>query len=212
MKKTIYSLSVLFLSLLLFVGANGQSVTETQVKYQKERVNGFVGSYNLGKKDLQKVANDYFSKNITGKSSKDNGYTKYNRAYWSVTRTNQSDVYYKVDGNKNKGTLTVLVTDGNGRFVSSQSSPETSVAIKNFLGNLVDNVDSYSLNQDIESRKKDLSKLEKKQEKALKSEKKMKSQVEKLQKKIEKNKTDYETQATEIEKVKKELEDLRAQN
>lgn len=199
---------------LVFITPNlfAQNVKEAAVSFQKQNVNGFSADYNIGKSDLEKVAAEYFAKNINVKRGKAKPFYVFRGGNWTaVPSLSQGDVYYSVSGSKSNSTLTVLVSKGYDNYVSRSTDPNISTEVANFFSSFQQEIDKYTLKQRIAEQETLIKKLEKEQASYTKEDKKLKDKIKSIEKDIENNNKKNEKQLAEIEKQKQTLADLKSQ-
>ncbi|MCK9481576.1 MAG: hypothetical protein M0R38_07445 [Bacteroidia bacterium] len=211
MLKKISSVILLWMFSMSINQVFAQRVNETKLSFNKQDVASYSIEYDVSKADLQQVAESYFGKNINGKKSKAEGFVQYIAASWSIMPFDKGDIYYKVEGNKKKSTLIILVSMGYDNFVSSSTEPKVLASLSMFASEFQKEIEAYQLNAKIVAQEKKINDLEKDYKKKMKKERKYSKKIDKLNKKIGKNKNKYESIASEIDKQKQFLEDLQKQ-
>lgn len=208
MKKIIIAASIAFATLMA-VDASAQNARETQVSYMKNNVTAFSADYNVPKKVLQEVAENYFKDNIKGKQLKSKDFRLFKGVNWeTVLGQDKGDVYYKVEGKKNKSTLTLMVSKGYDNFVSGSSDAQVANNAKNFLNGFGDALLKYNKSQAIEDQKKLIEKTEKEHKGMESDQKKLEKKIADMQKELESMKKKVADKETEVKKEKSKLVEI----
>lgn len=208
MNRVILNLSLAIGLALFSVNVQAQKVVETGISYNKQNINGFVGSYNIPSKDLSTIADAYFAKNIKGKKKKNKGFSVFQGVNWPAVPLEIGDVYYSVSGKKNESSLSVMVSKGYDNFITSASDAEIAAAVQRFFTDFNKDIEAFYLAHKIEAQKELIVKLEKEHQDGLKVEEKLKKDIVSIEKDIEKNKAAYNAKAAEVEAAKKVLSEL----
>lgn len=207
-KQFLYISAIAFLSIFTTVNVYAQAPKETQVTYMKKVTNAYAKEFNISKGDLEDVVEKYFKDNFKGKRLKSNGYYLYKGVDWAEVSTEKLDVYYKVGGGKRNATLTIMVSKGYDNFISSQSSPQISAEVMNFLNTFQVKIDDFNrkataaaLAKEIEKKEKDLKSFDK-------EEKKLQDKIKDIEKDIERNAKKRAEAIDNLEKEKARLQSM----
>lgn len=146
---------------------NAQSVQETTVKFDKNTVNAVVAEYKRPESVMEDALKVQLDKEDLGKSGKKKGYILYSNTTWKRIGMYSLDVYFKVEGNKSRSTITVLVSKGYNNFVNPAVSPEIISKVKEFLMGLESTATDVQFALDVEAQKELVADAEKQYNRAL---------------------------------------------
>lgn len=140
------------------------------------------------------------------KKNKTDGFYVFNKVTLPSVSTQTLDMYFKVvkknNQEKNNSTVYLLVSNGNGNFVSPESDSALWSSSQMFLNSFVEKTTAYSLEQDISEME---AKLKKSQNNLVALQKDEKA----LADKIQSNQQEQKTQQMNIENQSKSLEELK---
>jgi hypothetical protein len=209
MKKVIATLG---LALASVIAVQAQNAHEAIVKYDKIQANGVVAEYDRPKSVIEEALKKELEKEGLGKSKSSKGYDLYAGTTWSNISTDKVDAYFKVEGKKNKSTVTVLISKGYDNFVNANSDMATIENVKKFLNNLNVGADKVQLGLDIKAQEEVVKKAEKNYNNSVNDGKSLLSDKEKIEKKIAENNTDQQQKQNALNETKAKLDQLKASN
>lgn len=185
---------------ILFSGVVfGQNARETTIKLNKVQQNAMIAGYDASPKITEDALKAYLDKAVIGKMKKSKGFYTFTKSVWSEISNETADIYFKVDGRKDKSTIAVLYSKGYDNFISSSTDPQTSAKIATFLNNFNAVLNAYLHTLDVEKQTSLVSDQNDDLKKAMSKSEDYKSDISKLQNKLEDNNK-------EIEKLQKQLE------
>lgn len=124
------------------------------------------------------------------------------------------DLYFKVDRKsrkeKEQSNITMLVANGEERFVSSESESQIFESATEFLNGFTSHSATYKLNVDVQAQQSVLKAAEAKYTRLQEDEKALIKKIKELEENLKSNRQNQETQVKVIEAEKIKLEDLRA--
>lgn len=193
-------INILMIVAMLFSGVVfGQNVRETTIKLQKVQQNAMIADYEASPSITTDALKEYLDKAIVGKMKKSKGFYSFTKATWSAVSNETADIYFKVEGKKNKSTIAVLYSKGYDNFISSASDPETSAKIANFLNNFNTVLNAHIHTLDVEKQTKVVNNQNDDLKRAISKSEDYKKEISNLQNKLADNDKD-------IEQLKKQLE------
>lgn len=140
------------------------------------------------------------------KKNKTDGFYVFNKVSLPSLGTQTLDMYFKVvqknKEEKNNSTVYLMVSNGNGNFVSPESDSALWNSSQMFLNGFVEKTTAYSLEQDISEMEAKLKKSQNYLASLQKEEKEMTD-------KINENREEQKTQEMNIQNQSKSLEDLK---
>jgi hypothetical protein len=210
MKKVLKTL-VLSLAVTSSSVAFAQNARETSTKFGKDVHNAVVADYDVPVKLITDALKDRLEKEGLGKMKSTNGFMAYMGTLWNSVSGDKLDVYFKVEGKKDKSTITVMVSKGYDNFVTSTSDSITIANIKTFLNNFMDHANAFQLNLDIKAQEDVVIKTEKDLNSIKKDGTNLIEQKEKLEKKIVENDNKQTLKQRDLDEAQKQLNDLKAQ-
>ncbi len=170
---------------------------EAAVSYNKTNANGYVVNVEGDKKILTTSLDDYFKKAFNAKSTSTKGFKVFRGVSWPEVASDKLDVYYKVDGKRNKNTVTVLVSKGYDNFISGASDPAIADGVKNFMNTIQAKTVSASIANAVATAQKIVDEAQKDYDKVAKKE----SELRKSKEKIEKELLDQQKKLADKEKT-----------
>jgi len=147
------------------------------------------------------------------KKNKIDGFYVFNGISLSALSPQKLDMYFKVvqksNEEKNHSTLYMLVSKGNGSFVSPDNDPALWDSSKLFLNSFVDKTTAYSLEQDITTQENIVKDSKDKLTSLQKEEKDLSDKIKKYQDNLLSNQDNQKNQQQDITNQLKLLEDLK---
>ena len=178
----------MFATLALVISTSGhlfaQDAKETTVKYNKVNQNALIATYDQPAEVTEAALKERLSKDGLTRMKSSGGYMAYSGVIWSPVSTDKMDVYFKVEGKKDKSTITVLASKGYDNFVSSANDPVTVSQIKRYLNGFAVHANAYNLGLSIKAQEDVIRKAEKAYNNSVEANKDLLAQKEKLEKKI----------------------------
>ena len=126
-------LCLLGLSLLSALPAIAQDAHESSVRFKKEDRSGVVAAYDAPKDVVEAALEAKLQSIRLGKRHKESGYWKFEGVSWPEISANKMDVYFDIERHKGKSEITMLVSPGNGNFVTTATDPQIVEGMKAFL-------------------------------------------------------------------------------
>lgn len=207
MKKLIALLGFSFL--LGNVEMNAQSIQETKLKFDKNNVNAVVAEYKRPESVMEDALKEQLEKEGFGKYDKKKGYWSYINTNWKRTGNLSLDIYFRVDGNKNKSTVTVLVSKGNNNFTSSATDPEIINTVREFLNNLERTATDVQFALDVEAQREVVADAEKRYNRALSDSTDLVNEKQKLENKIVQQSSEVQSKRGELDQHKQKLDAMK---
>jgi len=203
-------------SLALLVAAAGtvmaQQVRETAVKFNKTSEPALVAEYDKPAGIVEAALKDRLEKEGLGKMKSSKGFMTYKGVLWNSVSSDKLDVYFRVEGKKDKSAVTVLVSKGYDNFISSGSDARTMDNVRAFLGGFMAHAQAYQLGLDIKAQEEAIRRAEKAYNSSVDNNKDLLAQKEALEKKIAENNNDQLLKQKALEEEKKKLGDLKARS
>src|SRR6218665_2010544 len=189
MKKMLNALT-LVMALAIGGTATAQNAHESSVKFNKTNENAVVADYEKPADIVEAALKKQLeSEGLTkGKNSK--GYLTFSGIQWSKVSNEKVDVYFKVEGKKEKSTVTVFISKGYDNFISSGSDSRAIDNVKGFLNGLVHHATAHQHSLNIAAQEEAIKKAEKAYNSSSESGKDLIAQKEKLEKRIAENTTE----------------------
>ncbi len=185
MKRTFYTVAVAILAMNTPIIVSAQNAHEAAVKFNKNDENAVVAEYSNAPDVVKYVLKDRLEKEEIGKMRSSDGFMYYQGAVWNAISGSKLDYYFKVDGRKNKATISVLISEGYDNFISSGNDPSTIDNIKAFLNNLAYQISDYQKTLDIQAQEETVKKAEAFEEKIADKQAKLQKEQAKKQKTLE---------------------------
>lgn len=209
MKKVFTSLA-----LALAIAATGtvsaQNAHESSVKFNKTNENAVVADFDKPADIVEAALKDRLEKEGLGKMKSSKGFMSYSGVLWNSVSSDKLDVYFKVEGKKDKSSISVLVSKGYDNFITSGSDSRTIDNVKAFLNGFMANANAYQLGLNIKAQEEAVKKAEKAYSNATDDNKDLLSQKEKLEKKIAESNNDQTLKQKALDEAKKKLDDLKS--
>lgn len=207
MKKLIALLSCSFL--LGSMNTNAQSIQETTLKFDKNNVNAVVAEYKRPESVMEDALKVQLEKEGFGKYDKKKGYWSYINTNWKRTGNLSLDIYFKVDGNKSKSTITVLVSKGYNNFTSSATDPEIINTVREFLKNLEGTATDVQFALDVKAQQEVVADAEKRYNRALSDSTDLVNEKQKLENKIVQQSSEIQTKRGELDQHRQKLDAMK---
>jgi hypothetical protein len=208
MKNTIKSIA-LVLAIAATGTATAQNAHESSVKFNKTNENAVVADFNKPAEVVEAALKDRLEKEGLGKMKSTKGFMSYAGTLWNSVSSDKLDVYFKVDGKKDKSTVSVLVSKGYDNFITSGSDAKTIDNVKAFLNGFVTYTNSYQLGLDIKAQEEAIKKAEKAYSNSVDNNKDLLAQKEKLEKRIAESNNEQILKQKALDEEKKKLNDLK---
>jgi len=208
MKKILTSLT-LVCALALSVSA--QNAHESSVKFNKTNENAVVADFDKPAEVVEAALKDRLDKEGLGKMKTSKGFMSYAGTLWNSVSTDKLDIYFKVEGKKNKSTVSVLVSKGYDNFITTATDAKTIENVKTFLNSLVNYTNTYQLGLNIKEQEELVKKAEKTWSSSVDNNKDLLSQKEKLERKIAESNNEQVLKQKALDEEKKKLADLKGQ-
>lgn len=181
MKKLLVALAC---ALCIGSYAAAQTVGEAMAPFDKSgNKNAFTLQVTANKKYVQEALDNKFKESkLKGKTEK--SVTKYAAVEYPAICAKKCDIYTKVDGSDNVATIYLFVSKGYDEFVTSSTDPETANSAKQFLSDLVTDINKVTLKYQIEEQTKIVGKAESSKKSAEDALKKAEDQVKSAKEKL----------------------------
>ncbi len=204
MKKTVLFLSVLFVSTVVF----SQKIKEETVSLLKDKRPCLVAEYDIPAEVMENVVEDYLSKEGLKKPSSKSGYKLYEKAIFSKISNDAMDYYIKVDGNKEKSKVTVVISKGYENFITISEGGIYS-NFKDVLKKIQDVGYKAWVDEKIKEQQKVIDKAQKKYDKLVEDGKDLVKEKENIENKIQRNKSDQEGAKNQLEEEIKKMKSIK---
>jgi hypothetical protein len=211
MKKTILFLCSVY-ALCTGMTAQAQNAHEASVKFNKTNQNAVVADYSQPAEVVEAALKDRLEKEGLGKLKTAKGFLACNGVQWSTVSSDKIDVYFKVEGGKDKSSIQVLVSKGYDNFISSGSDSKTIDNVKGFLNSFMKHASAYQLSLNIKEQEEVTRKAEKAYAGTLESSKELLAQKEKLEKKIIENNNEQLLKQTALNAERQKLAELKTKS
>lgn len=208
MKNTLKSIA-LVLAIAATGTATAQNAHESSVKINKTNENAVVADFNKPADVVEAALKDRLEKEGLGKMKNSKGFMTYAGTLWNSVSSDKLDVYFKVEGKKDKSTVSVLVSKGYNNFVTSGSDAKIIGNVKAFLNDFAAYTNSYQLTLDIKAQEEAIKKAEKAYSNSVDNNKDLLSQKEKLEKRIAESNNEQILKQKALDEEKKKLNDLK---
>ncbi|KAA5533588.1 hypothetical protein F0919_13695 [Taibaiella lutea] len=195
--------------LLVNATVNAQSIQETTVKFDKNNVNAIVAEYKRPESVMEDALKAQVDKEGFGKYDKKKGYWSYINIHWKRTGNLSLDIYFKVDGNKSKSTITVLVSKGYNNFTSSATDPEIINTVREFLKDLESTATDVQFALDVKAQQEMVADAEKRYNNAISDSTDLVNQKQKLENKIVQQSSEVQSKRQELEQHKQKLDGMK---
>ncbi len=208
MKEISYVLSFILVSLLSFGQARSvQGIAE----YQKSKLPAAVIELPYAPSTIEAAVEEHFSKKGQ-KSSNSKDYKVYRNV--DIGGGDRYDAYVKVERKSRKekeaAVVYMVVTRPNELITAKSGSDQAGVSeAREFLNNLVPDVEEYQLNLDIAAQEEQIRKVEKKYNSLLSDSTDLYKRKAQLEEKIVENSQSLQAQQAELEKERQALEAIR---
>ena len=208
MKEISYVLSFILVSLLSFGQAKSvQGIAE----YQKSKLPAAVIELPYAPSTIEAAVEEHFSKKGQ-KSSNSKDYKVYRNV--DIGGGDRYDAYLKVERKSRKekeaAVVYMVVTRPNELITAKSGSDQAGVSeAREFLNNLVTDVEEYQLNLDIAAQEEQIRKVEKKYNSLLSDSTDLYKRKAQLEEKIVENSQSLQAQQAELEKERQALEAIR---
>lgn len=189
-----------------------QNAREASIKFHKTNQNAVVADYEQPAEVVEAALKDRLEKEGLGKMKSSKGFMAYTGVLWQAVSTDKLDVYFKVDGKKDKSSITVLVSKGYDNFVSSGSDGQIVSNVKSFLNSFMDHANAYRLALDIKTQEEVIRKAEKALSSATDNNKDLLAQKEKLEKRIAESNNDQLLKQKALEEEQRKLSGLKSKS
>jgi hypothetical protein len=209
MKNTIKSIA-LVLAIAVTGTATAQNAHESSIKFNKNAENAVVADFDKPAEVVEAALKDRLEKEGLGKMKTTKGFMSYAGTLWNSVSSDKLDLYFKVEGKKDKSTVSVLVSKGYDNFITSGSDAKTIENVKAFLNGFVKYTNSYQLTLDIKAQEEAIKKAEKLYSNSVDNNKDLLSQKEKLEKKIAESNNEQILKQKALDEEKKKLTDLKS--
>lgn len=211
MKKVIKSLS-LVLAMVATGTVFAQNAHESSVKFNKTNENAVVADYDKSAEIVEAALKDRLEKEGLGKMKSSKGFMAYSGVLWNSVSSDKLDIYFKVEGKKDKSTVSVLISKGYDNFVTSGSDSRTIDNVKAFLNGFMAHANAYQLALDIKAQEELIRKAEKAFNSSVDNNKDLLQQKEKLEKRIAESNNEQVLKQKVLDDEKKKLGDLKAKS
>jgi hypothetical protein len=208
MKNAIKSIA-LVLAIAATGTATAQNAHESSIKFNKKSENAVVADFNKSAEVVEAALKDRLEKEGLGKMKTSKGFMSYAGTLWNSVSSDKLDVYFKVEGKKDKSTVSVLVSKGYDNFITSGSDAKTIDNVKAFLNGFVTYTNSYQLTLDIKAQEEAIKRAEKAYTNSIDNNKDLLSQKEKLEKRIAESNNEQTLKQKALDEEKKKLSDLK---
>jgi hypothetical protein len=209
MKKLITLLSLAFLLGNTATSAQSVHLQETTVKFDKNMVDAVVAEYRRPESVMEDALKLQLEKEGLGKSGKKKGYILYSNTIWKHLGMYSLDVYFKVDGNKSRSSITVLVSKGYNNFVGPASAPEIISKVKKFLVSLEGTATDVQFALDVEAQKELVSNAEKQYNRALNDSTDLTKEKQKLENEIVQQSSEVQAKRLLLEQHRQKLDGMK---
>jgi hypothetical protein len=189
--------------------ANAQFIQETTLKFDKNTVSATTAEYKRPESVMEEALKMQLNKEGFGKYDKKKGYWSYINTNWKRTGNLSLDIYFKVDGNKNKSVITVLVSKGYNNFTSSATDPEIINTVKEFLNNLENTAKDVQFALDVEAQQELVADVEKSYNRALSDSTDLLDEKQKLENRIVQQSSAVQSKRKELEQHQQKLEAMK---
>ena len=202
-------------SLILCILGYSFSIAQTQVtkvEYQKSDREGLVNEIGYADKTVSGAIEERMvNLGVKGKNIK--GFMVYKGVVLPELGGSAYDLYFSIDRKSRKekesATITLLISKGDERFVTSSSDPDLFTKAKTYLDNLWDRVGVYDLEQQIAEQENLVKKNEKKMNGLIDEASNLEKKKKKIEKDMEENSKDQTSQQKELENQRTLLETLK---
>ena len=209
MKKVINSLA-LAIAITIAGTATAQNAHESSVKFNKNNENAVVADYEATAEVVEGALKNRLEKEGLGKMKTSKGFMVYSGVLWNSVSNEKIDVYFKVEGKKDRATLSVLISKGYDNFVTSGSDSRTIDNVKAFLNSFMKDATAYQLNLNIAAQEEAIKKAEKAYNNVTSDNKNLLSEKEKIEKKIAESTNEITLKQRALEQEKQKLQELKA--
>ncbi len=207
------------IGLLLFIAQQIQAQAyEGSIDFTKKSQDAFVIDFSYPPEAVENAlikkmdALGYKTKEEKGLFNKDKGFRVYKSAFINEVSSNSMDYVFKVERKsrkeKDEAQLFMIIMKGSDNLMKGFDSYDMSSA-KNFLNNLLPEVEAANLELQIKDQEDVVAKSEKKQKNLENDLDDMEKRLKKLENDIEQNKKDQERQRQDIINQKNALDNLK---
>jgi len=196
---------------ITFAGtATAQNAHEASVKINKNNQNAVVADYDAPSSVVEGALKERLAKEGLGKMKTSKGFMTYSGVLWNSVSKEKMDVYFKVEGKKEKSTISVLVSRGYDNFISSGNDAPTIENVKSFLNSFMNDTKAYQLGLNIAAQEEMVKKAEKAFSNSTSNNKDLLSEKEKIEKKIAESTNDITLKQRALDEEKQKLQELKA--
>lgn len=204
MKKAVLFFTVLFVSSFVYC----QKIKEETVSLLKDKRPCLVAEYDIPSEVLENVVEDYLSKEGLKKPSSKSGFKLYEKAIYAKISNDAMDYYIKVDGNKEKSKVIVVISKGYENFITISEGGIYS-NFKDVLKNFQEVGYKAWVDEQIKEQQKVVEKAQKKYDKLVEEGKDLVKEKENIENKIQRNKSDQEGAKTQLEEEQRKLKSIK---
>lgn len=178
--------------LFFAVSAYAQKVEEGAIRFKKEDRTGIIAGYDAEREYTEEALAARLKAAGLGKRHKDAGFWKYESVNWAEIAPATIDVFFDVERRKGLTEVRMMVSLGNGNFVTSVSDPQIIANMKAFLSGFNADVVAYAAKVAIDKQKeaadeaaRDLARADKETDRAVRRHKRADRDKEKKQKELD---------------------------
>ncbi len=165
--------------------AFAQNAHEAMIPFNKTQENAVVADFDNAPEVVRQVLKAQLEKEGLRKIKSSGGYWRSSGSVWNSVSSDKMDFYFRIEGKRNKSTISVLVSKGYDNFVTSGTDSRTIDNVKNFLNGFGDQLVAYQKEQDIKAQEEAVKKAEVLQKKAAEQQAKLDKQHAAQQKALE---------------------------
>ncbi|XZF14404.1 hypothetical protein ACTHGU_21690 [Chitinophagaceae bacterium MMS25-I14] len=200
--------AALLLGITFSHGAQAQNVRTSSVSFKANKMEGsysaVVADYDYDSKAVEAALSEKLASQ-TGKGSNSKGYRYFQAVTVPELTQDKVDLYYKVESEKGKAVVTMLISKGYDNFITPEKDPTTFDNMKQFLvSTLPAQVKQHNLMLDIARQEEIVKNAEKKYGNSVDDGKK-------LQRQIDDNTAQQTSLKSTVEAEKAKLDDMRKQ-
>jgi hypothetical protein len=188
-----------------------QNAREAFVRFKKVDQSGVIADYDVPATVVQGALQDRLTQLNLGKRKTEKGFWTYKAANWPDIAIGKMDIYVKVEGNKGKSTISLLVSKGYDNYVNAQTDPTATENMKNFLNGFVNDINKYKLKLAIADQEKALEKAQSNYNTTVNSGKKLEDDRKKIEQQIADNRKGQESAQNAVSAEQQKLEALKSQ-
>lgn len=203
---------IALVSLFVLLGnttLNAQSIQETTVKFDKKTVSAVIAEYRRPESVIEDALEVQLEKEDLGKSGKRKGFKVYSNTTWKRIGMYSLDVYFKVDGNKNNASITVLISKGYDNFINPASEPDIINKVKEFLISLESTATDVQFALDVKAQQEVVAEAEKNYNRALSDSTDLIKQRQKLENEIVQQSSEVQSKRQMLEGHRQRLDAMK---